>query len=710
MSPTEDSPGGQIETLRFARLLARFWEQGFTGYFRARSTVRPGVTISKEILIEHGRVAWAASDDPEESIRVHLINRGMLRPDQWRLAEEKSGASQVRQTLLDLGFLTARELQEADRERVTALVLGLFTWREGRYETVPGPLPHGTPSLKIDPRDLVLEGLMSSGDRGRVLDEIGTLDAVLIVRPDDLVRASLSIPVELAGLMGKADGTRTVADICALSPLSDFLISAAFGALKVLGLARPVEGGVTAAPPAPPIPAPERPPLRRRTQPRESAAREGLPRLPLSASADSGDPDDLGEPGEYETIPMAATPPGGVRKSAGSPLPVSGRAPTAATLLPPAVPVPPGVQASEGEAVHASVPAPGVSPKADHEPVIQIEPPPIAEESALAPFRDEAHESPVETSGETPSVGAERESEVALKPGIPVSPLLDDEEIEDAIQIFDAPREAEKEALQEPVEVLEDEEAPGEEPSPAWVYEPSRMPSGTAHPRRWATWGGLAAAFAGLAFALVVLFGGARGNPEEAAPRGAPVTLPPADVVAPAAFAPESDSTPRAPGPAIRAASLDIPTSPKALPEAERVNPASPERAPRAPRAAPAARVAEPPASSIFSTGAFKEGRWLIDSGAYGDAAGRFAAGLGQRKGMYTVQLALACETTTIARAAGSTHGANQFFIVPTSYRGQACYRMLWGIFPSKSSAEGARAGIPQSFLKDPHPPVVTGL
>src|SRR5712672_3668969 len=179
MSPTEDSPGGQIETLRFARLLARFWEQGFTGYFRARSTVRPGVTISKEILIEHGRVAWAASDDPEESIRVHLINRGMLRPDQWRLAEEKSGASQVRQTLLDLGFLTARELQEADRERVTALVLGLFTWREGRYETVPGPLPHGTPSLKIDPRDLVLEGLMSSGDRGRVLDEIGTLDAVL---------------------------------------------------------------------------------------------------------------------------------------------------------------------------------------------------------------------------------------------------------------------------------------------------------------------------------------------------------------------------------------------------------------------------------------------------------------------------------------------------------------------------------------------------
>src|SRR5882672_11340131 len=134
MTTAEEAPGGPIETLRFARLLARFWEQGFTGYFRARSTVRPGVTISKEILFERGRVAWAASDDGEESIRTHLINRGLLRPDQWRLAEEKAGSAQARQMLIDLGFLTARELQEADRERVSALVLSLFNWREGGYE------------------------------------------------------------------------------------------------------------------------------------------------------------------------------------------------------------------------------------------------------------------------------------------------------------------------------------------------------------------------------------------------------------------------------------------------------------------------------------------------------------------------------------------------------------------------------------------------
>src|SRR6266850_3177314 len=300
MSPSEEAPGGQIESLRFARLLARFWEQGFTGYFRARAARSHSETISKEILFERGRVAWAASDDPDFSIRTHLINRGLLRPDQWRLAEEKAGSSQARQTLLDLGFLTARELQEADRERVASLVLSLFVWRDGRYDIVPGPLPHGTPNLKIDPRDLVLEGLIASGDRGKVLDEIGTLDAVLVVRPDDLARASLSLPVELVGLMGKADGTRTIGDICALSPLSDFLISAAFAGLKVLGLARPVEGGVTAAPPAPPVPEPERPPTRRRASAREAGAHEKAPRLPLYDST------------EYETGPLAATPPGGV--------------------------------------------------------------------------------------------------------------------------------------------------------------------------------------------------------------------------------------------------------------------------------------------------------------------------------------------------------------------------------------------------------------
>ncbi|HXI03718.1 MAG TPA: DUF4388 domain-containing protein, partial [Candidatus Saccharimonadales bacterium] len=218
MTRPEQAPAGRVESLRFARLLSRFWEEGFSGSFRAQGRAGPSLTISKEILFERGRVAWAASDDPQESIRAYLINRGILRPEQWRLAQERAGNQHPRQSLLEMGFLSARELQDADRERVSGIILSLFNWSEGDYAITPSPLPAGTPNLKIDPRDLVLEVIMSSGDRDKVLEEIGSLDAVLVVRPDDLARASLSLPVELVELMGKADGTRTVADICALSP------------------------------------------------------------------------------------------------------------------------------------------------------------------------------------------------------------------------------------------------------------------------------------------------------------------------------------------------------------------------------------------------------------------------------------------------------------------------------------------------------------
>jgi septal ring-binding cell division protein DamX len=111
-----------------------------------------------------------------------------------------------------------------------------------------------------------------------------------------------------------------------------------------------------------------------------------------------------------------------------------------------------------------------------------------------------------------------------------------------------------------------------------------------------------------------------------------------------------------------------------------------------------------------LSSGAFKEGRRLLDGASFSGAAGQFAAGVAGRRGMYTVQLALACETSTIARALGSLRGATQFFILPTTYKGQACYRMLWGAYSSKSEAAGARGSVPPSFLKDPHPPVVAPL
>lgn len=801
MSTGEEAPVGRIENLHFARLLARMWERGFTGSFRAHAAARPGVTVIKEILFERGRVAWAASDDPEESIRVHLINRGILQPDQWKLAEEKAGSAQARQTLLDLGFLNARELQEADRERVTAIVLSLFTWREGRYESAAGSLPHGTPNLKIDPRDLVLEGLMSSGDRGRVLDEIGSLEARLVVRPDDLVRASLSLPVELVGLMGKADGTRTIADVCALSPLSDFLISATFAGLKVLGLARPLEGAATVAPPAPPTPAPDKPPVRRRagkTAFGDASESEAPSRLPL------GD--------DHETIPMMATPPGGTPSISAvevAPAPIhTSRAaliegegheampikpvveePEESTPTPAASrPTPPALEsaaAAAGERARRILSAPTPGPATPGPSVLAapaLQPAPSSSEStafmATPPARFDLTPSPivVEEGSMDEDERFDREAEVELKPGIPVITTSDRlehtgavdlraEEIEDVIDVLDAPfpEEDEEAALQtgdeapasgdddlrslvsgegdeeefvddgeaigEPEETIEDEgiEEGGDADDldqdagePPWVYQPSEETAGPARSRRWATVGAVAVAVIGLAAGILFIFG-TGGSPESRSrddALAAESEVP--DVLAPAAFTP--------PAPDARASvkeSASSSLSPASFGEKPLVPPPGASREssigsadPRRPQEKPSRTrpprssrpLASPPAGSIFSSGSWKAGRRLLENGSYEEAARRFESAVSGRAGLYTVQLALACEPQTIARALRTTTSASEFFILPTTYQGRSCYRLLWGAYSGKSAAIAAKGSVPRSFQQDPNPPKVAPI
>jgi hypothetical protein len=745
---------GKLSTLRFSRLLAQFWEQGYSGSFRARSYAEAGAAVTKEILLERGWIAWAASDNADESIRHYLLHRGILRSEQWRLAEEKAGSAQARRVLLNLGFLTARELQDADRERVTGIVLSLFTWRDGEYAIGPGSLPNGTPNLKIDPRDLVLEGLMSSGDRERVLEEIGSLDAVLVVRPDDLVRASLSLPVELVDLMGKADGTRTVAEICALSPQPDFLISAAFAALKALGLARPLEGDVTAAPPAPPRPHPQKGRSRRQGaswSPGEDSLQtpmlpleESPPTAPVQVEAAARQPAEVGTIGSPEeaeeeagTVPMR-TPPGGMPAVASSP---TGREEAPEEVLP--------ESHAAAETVRMTA---AIEEEAGTSPI------------SMSPSEIRAVDASEENAADEAYRETDREGEVELTPGIPVTPTppppdasapgdFAPEEIEDAVQLLseqaseaaasplesrmdrheeesrdteatDAATFESERAQEEPLSGEESLEEPGveeggpEEEVPGWVYKPSGPPSETERTgRRWPIWTAVAAFSIVVAMALMLVFRDTAPDYDEfwtpaqagdAAEAPAVVDLPETTATEPT----ESSG-------GVATASLTEGSAPSAAagPSGASTDPQgttgdSTPAGPRAPQptAPKPATLAPTEPEGIFQGGAFREARGLLVKGRLREAARRFDSALGARDGLYTIQLAVACEPGTVNRAIGTTRGASEFFILPKILSGRECYRLLWGRYADRTTAEKARSSVPRAFLKDRNPPFPSPL
>lgn len=711
---------GRFQSLHFAHLLARCWAGGFSGSFRAQGQSGPALTASKEILFERGRIAWAASDDARESIRTYLLNRGILRPEQWRLAQEKAGSATPRQTLLDLGFLSARELQDADRERISGIVLSLFSWAEGEYATAAGPLPPGTPNLKIDPRDLVLEGIMSSGDRERVLQELGTLDSVLVVRPDDLVRASLSLPVELVELMGRADGTRTVADICALSSLSDFMISAAFAALKVLGLATPAEGSA-AAPPAPPksagTAAAQRRPPRQVTMP---AVDDSAPRLPLgleSSPVESATTQMISTPPEGTamenppdapealaededdsgTVPMEATPPGGTPSGAA----VSGLDGGEDPRTQPMTATPPGGR-------------PAVSHRTDP--------------------RMESMDG-----DESPMDAEDREGETELSPGIPLPPEpmegseapLADEEIESAVRMFDGPQVEDRSAAVEGDPAGEanqgensssrpslEEEPPapprepgaGADPAPEadpdmeeaadWVYEPSGLPPAAPRSRRWAAWGGIAAGIFAVGTVLTMILGGGGDAtpPDPAPPPGSSRASGPPPVDIPAAPARSGDAS-GAPGGRAATAQEPAPAPAERLPA--RVASTEPGSPPP---------LASTGGGSILDSASFRDARAHLEAGRLDQAARGFQASVRGRSGLYTIQLALACRPETVTRAQRSLGGAQEFFILPKEFNGRACYRILWGAYPGRKAAEHGRSSVPRAFRQAEDRPFVAPI
>ena len=88
--------------------------------------------------------------------------------------------------------------------------------------------------------------------------------------------------------------------------------------------------------------------------------------------------------------------------------------------------------------------------------------------------------------------------------------------------------------------------------------------------------------------------------------------------------------------------------------------------------------------------------------GKYEDMARDFAK---NPVGNYTVQFELVCQTSSLQKALAG--GGSNVWFVPTTYRGQSCYRVFWGHFDTREAAVAAMGKIPEA-LRGSTPVVVS--
>jgi len=166
-----------------------------------------------------------------------------------------------------------------------------------------------------------------------------------------------------------------------------------------------------------------------------------------------------------------------------------------------------------------------------------------------------------------------------------------------------------------------------------------------------------------------------------------PATTPPA--ATPAATVSPTTSVASAPGP--------TPALPTAAPGPAATVAAAPTSAPRPLPAPPTTTLA--PVRSAASAG-LADARDAFRRGEYRNAARSFEANLRAARGSHTVQILVACSDDTLQKAQQQVQ-APELFIVPVSYQGKSCYRLLWGLFDSEPRALAAVGQVPDYFRQN---------
>ena len=217
---------------------------GFRDLFarhRARATGlwKVGREAVRTIYLDQGDVVYATSSHPHDRLTHLLVERGKLTQAQLDYAlVNLNPAMSVGRNLIEMGFITQRDLLEVARAQVERVVRACLaagdppTFEPRELDAAIVRLPFDTPAL-------LLVCALGLGDREAVLDELGPLNQVVVLEGRRLLE--MSLPVDLGRLTALLDGSRTLLELGRETGVEPFRLGAFALYLREMGLARVFE-------------------------------------------------------------------------------------------------------------------------------------------------------------------------------------------------------------------------------------------------------------------------------------------------------------------------------------------------------------------------------------------------------------------------------------------------------------------------------------
>jgi hypothetical protein len=645
---------GSIDPKAFPFLLMDLHHHGATGSLKVA-----GPTYQKALYFRGGRILFGSSNDPRDQLGAILIEDGKITPEQLEDVNAKVGpGNPLAKVLAETGFVNQRELSDAARAKVERILSDVLAYATGSFDFEDGVLPKGAVDLKLSTERLTMAAVRRVGDRAFVLRHLEGLDVLLAPTPA-LPSKLPEVTSEAAGLPEHFDGKRNLKDVAARARLDEFEAAKIACGLLFLGLvskkpagapeldlgamaadafssAAPARRPVEKAAAPAPVAAPPPPPKVEEDAPFVIPESEPSPSLALSTASPDVTIVEAPKPSEPEPEPEPFL----IADSAPSPTIALDEPPRIALDPPKPTPPPAPAPASDGPSIGISAPTP-------------------------PPWKVSGDRAALDSVLKRPTPKIDLSPPSIAPPAPPPRPAS--RPSKEDLAALDELLNARNSDVPQPTTLAKGTGA--REWSPQFSRSSRRHSSG-----RGVT----------VALSAVLLLGVAAGGywywqqratastevttPPEPAPTtmaAASTTLPPAEIT-PA-------TTPALPRPTGAAPAVVTPTTTLA--------------------AAPVAPVTSRPAG-----GSATDPRALLRQGNFPEASRLFFDNVRNApQGSATIQLLVACSGETIQKALANVPDED-LFIVPFNLNGRACYRVLWGLYPSSSRASGALGSLPGYF------------
>ncbi len=195
----------------FPRLLACLNESGLTG----KLTVRSGGTC-KNVYLKDGEAVFASSSSNDDWLGVTLVKTGKISLQQFEYSTEimKRSGRRHGAVLVELGYITPKELFWAIKHQVKEIIYSLFEYEEAQYEFVEGQVPDEVITLKMSAGSLIYEGVSRVDSLIRIKEEIPPVWTTLQLNDDPLrLFQNVQFSAKDRKILSLVDGQRTIKQV-----------------------------------------------------------------------------------------------------------------------------------------------------------------------------------------------------------------------------------------------------------------------------------------------------------------------------------------------------------------------------------------------------------------------------------------------------------------------------------------------------------------